>query len=229
MYKQLKVKTIKTQLPEKKGLLVNEKYIKIGRDCFISSSAILGHKSLSNLGKPDARISLGFGSYVLSGAVIYEGARIGKHAIIGHNAVIREHAVIGQRVCFWNNVFIDYNSHVGSNVKIHYNTYVAPGTIIEDDVFLGPGVVFANVIHPGCKFLKKCMKGPVIKKGAQVGANVTVNPYVTIGEKAIIGSGSVVTKNIPKGCFAYGNPAVVKGSIYALKCKTAITNEPYKK
>ncbi|MDD4939872.1 MAG: acyltransferase [Candidatus Omnitrophica bacterium] len=211
------------------NLLIRKKNIVICRGSFVDPSALIGQKSLRLKSKKDLPLFIGEGAYILSGSVVYEGVRIGCRAIIGHNATIREKTAIGKNFLMWGNSVIDYECSIGDNVKLHSNVYIAPQSIIEDDVFLAPGVILANVIHPGCSFLKECMKGPVIKKGAQIGANVTINPYITIGENAMVGSGSVVTRDIPGNSFAYGNPAKIKGSIFGLKCKTGLTDRPYKK
>ena len=92
---------------------------------------------------------------------------------------------------------------------------------------MAPGVTIANDPHPGCDFSKLCMRGPIIKKGAQIGANVTILPFVTIGEGAVIGSGSVVSRDIPPFMVAYGNPAHPTRSIYELTCLTGDTDQPY--
>ena len=71
------------------------------------------------------------------------------------------------------------------------------------------------------------MQGPVIKRGAQIGINACVLPRVTIGEYALIGAGSVVTKDIPPGVVAYGNPARVVGKLDDLICTTGLRDKPY--
>lgn len=71
------------------------------------------------------------------------------------------------------------------------------------------------------------MKGPTIKKGAQIGCNVTILPFVTIGENSLIGAGSVVTTDIPANSVAYGNPAKVRKKISQLRCPLGITDRPY--
>lgn len=211
------------------ALFIEKRYIKTGKSCFIAPSALIGHKSLRHKDKRILPVRIGSNCFILSNVVIYEGVSIGKGSIIGHNTVIREETIIAEKACIWNNAMVDYSCQIGNNVMLHYNVYIAPKTIIKDNVFLGPGVSIANVIHPGCKFLKKCMRGPFIDEGAQIGANSTINPYISIGKNAIIGSGSVVTKDIPAECFAYGNPAKIKGKIYDLNCKSGITDKPYKK
>jgi acetyltransferase-like isoleucine patch superfamily enzyme len=173
-------------------------------------------------------LTIGDAAVIRSGTVVYAGSTIGAHFETGHNVVVREENEIGAHFSIWNNSVIDYGCKIGANVKIHCNCYVAQFTILEDDVFLAPGVTIANDIHPGCPDSRECMKGPILKQGVQVGVNVTILPYITIGERTVIGSGAVVTKDIPPDSVIYGNPARVHGSIHDLKCVTDIRDRgPY--
>jgi UDP-2-acetamido-3-amino-2,3-dideoxy-glucuronate N-acetyltransferase len=72
------------------------------------------------------------------------------------------------------------------------------------------------------------MKGPLIKRGAKIGVNVTLLPHITIGEFSLIGAGSVVTKDIPPYSLAYGHPAMVIKKVTDIKCKKGIIDQPYK-
>ena len=133
---------------------------------------------------------------------------MGARFATGHNVIIREEVRIGDDVSVWSNSVIDYGCTIGDRVKIHTNCYVAQYTELEDDVFLAPGVTIANDLYPGNVVSGESMAGPIIQAGAQIGVNVTILPYVRIGRGAIIGAGSVVTKDVPDRMIAYGNPAV---------------------
>lgn len=170
----------------------------------IDKTAIVGYKTSRSI--KDRKLSIGKEAKIRSGTVIYEGSKIGDNLETGHNAVIREENVIGDNLSIWSNSVIDYGCKIGNNVKIHCNCYIAQSTIIEDDVFIAPGVMVANDRYP----VTKNFEGPVIKRGAKIGINVTILPGVTIGENALIGGGAVVTKDIPANAVAYGNPAEVK-------------------
>ena len=86
--------------------------------------------------------------------------------------------------------------------------------IIEDDVFLGPSCVFTNVINPRAFVERKHeYKQTFVKKGASIGANATIVCGVTIGEYALIGAGSVVTKDVPPYALVYGVPAEIHGKV----------------
>jgi acetyltransferase-like isoleucine patch superfamily enzyme len=163
------------------------------------------------LGYPSSRTAaqtliLGPEARLRSGTVIYAGSEIGSGFETGHHVIVREGTRIGDQVSVWSGTVIDYGCVIGSRVKIHCNCYVAQFTELEDDVFLAPGVTIANDLFPGHPRSANAMAGPLIRAGAQIGVNVTILPYVTIGEGAIIGAGSVVTKDIAPGMVAYGNP-----------------------
>jgi len=92
---------------------------------------------------------------------------------------------------------------------------------------MAPGVMIANDIHPGCEHSRECMKGPTIGARVRIGVNVTILPYVNIGERCLIGAGAVVTKDIPSGSVAFGNPARITGTTESLRCKTGLGDTPY--
>jgi acetyltransferase-like isoleucine patch superfamily enzyme len=89
---------------------------------------------------------------------------------------------------------------------MHSSVFVPEYTVLEDDVRLGPFVVLTNTKYPFSPGAKDTMKGPTLKQGAILGANVTVLPGVIIGRKALIGAGAVVTKDVPEGTVVIGNP-----------------------
>lgn len=188
----------------------------------IDPLAVIGETTPRNIG--DKTLKIGKNAVIRSGSVIYQGTVIGDHFNTGHYVIIREENEIGHHVSIWSNTIIDYGCRIGNNVKIHSQVYVAQFTIIEDDVFMAPGVIIGNDLHPGCEKSRECLKGPVIKKGAQIGLNVTLLPYITIGEGALIGAGSVVTRDIPAGKVAYGNPAKVVADVGDITC---IHNPPW--
>jgi acetyltransferase-like isoleucine patch superfamily enzyme len=163
-------------------------------------------------------LELGEGARLRSGTVVYDGSRIGRNLQTGHNVVIREQNRIGDDVSVWSNSLIDYGCVIGSRVKIHTGVYVPQFTVIEDDVFIAPGCTFANDVHPGCRCSDASMRGPTIRRGARIGVHCTVVPGVEIGAYALVGSGSVVTRDVPPGAVVAGNPARVIGTTKALRC-----------
>ena len=164
-------------------------------------------------------LALGPGSRLRAGTIVYGGSRIGRGLQTGHNVVIREENVIGDDVSVWSNTVIDYGCVIGDRVKIHSNVYIPQFSVIEDDVFIAPGCTFANDMHPGCACSEyENMKGPTIRRGARIGVNVTMTPGVEIGAYALVGSGSVVTRDVPPGAVVAGSPARVVKMTHELRC-----------
>jgi len=190
----------------------------LGQNCHLDEGVILGYPTGRKIEITPTRV--GDHACIRSNTVIYASTVIGAHLETGHNVVIREENVIGDHFSIWNNSTIDYGCKIGSHVRIHNNVYVAQFTTIEDDVFLAPGVMTANDPHPICA---KCMQGPTLKKGCRIGVNVTLLSHVTVGEGALIGAGSVVTRDIPPYTLAYGNPAKPQKSVNDLVCQFDLT------
>jgi acetyltransferase-like isoleucine patch superfamily enzyme len=196
----------------------------LAEGCEIDAGVLLGYPTGRSVASVLLRI--GPGARIRHGTVIYAGTEIGAGLQTGHNVTIREENLIGDNLSIWNNSTIDYGCRVGSNVKIHTNVYVAQFTTIEDDAFLAPGVTIANDPHPGCLLAKECMRGPTIKQGAQIGCNVTILPYVTIGEGALVGAGSVVVHDVPPHTVVVGNPARLLKAVEDLRCPTGRADGP---
>jgi acetyltransferase-like isoleucine patch superfamily enzyme len=208
--------------------IFEEKYReeKMLKELKIDEGVVLNYPTGRNIKKVETII--GHGAKIRKGTIIYESSIIGKNLETGHNVVIREENQIGDDFSIWNNSVIDYGCRIGHRVKVHCNVYIAQYTLIEDEVFIAPGVTVANDLHPVCT---KCMQGPTIKKRARIGVNVTLLPQITIGEEALVGAGSVVTKDIPPYALVYGNPARVVGDVRDLKCKKNLHPQlfPYRK
>jgi acetyltransferase-like isoleucine patch superfamily enzyme len=175
----------------------------------------------------DRRLIIGADAHIRSGSVIYEGCRIGDRLNTGHNVVIREENLLGDDVSVWSGSVIDYGCHIGHRVKIHTNCYIAQFSVLADDVFLAPGVSLANDIHPGCAFSARCMRGPTLEQGVQVGVNVTILPYVRVGAYSLLGAGAVVTADVPPRSVVVGNPGRVIRTLDQLRCSTGLTDVPY--
>jgi UDP-2-acetamido-3-amino-2,3-dideoxy-glucuronate N-acetyltransferase len=154
--------------------------------------------------------------YIHESSYADECAEIGEGTKIWHFCHIMPGAKIGKNCSLGQNVNIGSRAIIGNGVKIQNNVSVYDDVIIEDDVFCGPSCVFTNVINPRAFIERKHeYKKTIIKKGATIGANATIICGITIGEYALIGAGSVVTKDVPAYALAYGNPARVWGKVDA--------------
>jgi acetyltransferase-like isoleucine patch superfamily enzyme len=105
-------------------------------------------------------------------------------------------------------VYIEEGVTIGDNCKIRPFVFIPSGVAIEDNVFIGPNVTFTNDKHPRAQG-NWTLTPIVVKRGASIGANSVILPGVTIGEEALVGAGSVVTKNVKSKTVVVGNPAKV--------------------
>lgn len=145
-------------------------------------------------------------------AIIDKPAKIGTGTKIWHFSHVMSGAVIGKNGNIGQNVFIGGKTKIGNGVKIQNNVSIYDGVILEDYVFCGPSMVFTNDMNPRSKYPKGGhFSITLVKEGASLGANTTIVCGHVIGRHAFIGSGAVVTKDIPDYAMAYGNPARIRG------------------
>lgn len=136
-----------------------------------------------------------------------QSSHIGKDTNIWQFCVILPGAKIGDNCNICSHVFIENDVVIGDNVTIKNGVSLYDGITLEDNVFIGPNVAFSNDRYPRSKNTRFHLERTLIKKGASLGSNVTVLPGVVIGENAIIGAGSVVTRSVPPNVIYAGNPA----------------------
>ena len=117
-------------------------------------------------------------------------------------------------------VEIQKNAKVGRNCKVSSHTFICEGVTIEDSVFIGHGVTFINDSYPRATSNGRLqteadwnVEQTLVKKGASIGSGATILAKVTIGENAIVGAGSVVTRDVPPNAIVAGNPAKILRSI----------------
>ena len=140
-------------------------------------------------------------------AIVDPGARIGAGTKLWQWVHVQGNSVIGEGCSLGQNVYVG-KATIGNNVKIQNNVSVYDAVCIEDDVFCGPSMVFTNVINPRSHIVRKHeYKETLVRKGATIGANAVIVCGHTIGRYAMIGAGSVVTKDVPEFALVVGNPA----------------------
>lgn len=145
-------------------------------------------------------------------ACVDEGCEIGEGTKIWHFSHIMKGCRIGKRCNIGQNVVVSPDVVLGDGCKVQNNVSIYTGVVCGDGVFLGPSCVFTNVINPRAFIERKSeYRKTAIKKGASVGANATIVCGHEIGRYALVGAGSVVTKDVPDHALVYGCPAEIRG------------------
>ncbi len=168
--------------------------------------------------------------YVHPSAEISPDAQIGAGTRIWRQAHVREHAHIGEMCNIGKGVYIDTRVRIGSYVKIQNHVSVFEGVTLEDGVFVGPHVCFTNDLFPRAITPDGRLKGiddweitpTLVKYGASIGAGSVILCGVTIGAFALIGAGSMVTRDVPPHACVFGNPARQHG--YVCRCARLLSN-----
>lgn len=177
-----------------------------GKNSQIFDGVILGFPSRDRMGEDKfPGVCIGDNAVIRPGTIIYCDVTIGNHFSSGHNVMIRENTEIGDRVSIGTSAIIEGNVKIGNDINLQSLVYIPTGVVIEDGVFIGPNAVLTNDRYP--PHGGESLAGPVIKKGASIGANATILPGVTIGENSLVAAGAVVTKDVPPEMLAVGAPA----------------------
>jgi acetyltransferase-like isoleucine patch superfamily enzyme len=160
--------------------------------------------------EPLAPTTIGEGTIVSTGAIVFAGSSIGARVILGDQSCVRERVEVGDDVVLGRGSYIENDTTVGAMTKIQAEAYITAYSTLEDHVFIAPCVVTTNDNYMGRteKRLSE-MRGPTIRRGARVGGGAILCPGVEIGEEAFVGAGAVVTKNVPPRALVVGNPARV--------------------
>jgi UDP-2-acetamido-3-amino-2,3-dideoxy-glucuronate N-acetyltransferase len=150
------------------------------------------------------------GVIVGTSVVLYRGCKLNKSVMVADLASVRENAEIGELTIVGRGVTVENKVRVGSRCKLETEAYITALSEIGDGCFIAPEVTFTNDNFLGrTKDRLKYHKGVTMKRGARIGANVTVLPGITIYEDALVAAGSVVTKDVPARKIVMGTPARV--------------------
>jgi UDP-2-acetamido-3-amino-2,3-dideoxy-glucuronate N-acetyltransferase len=152
---------------------------------------------------------------------IVETEKVGKNTRIWAFAHILPGAVIGEDCNICDQTFIENDVIVGNRVTIKCGVQLWDGITVEDNVFIGPNATFTNDIFPRSKQYPEQFTRTMLRKGASVGANATILPGLVIGQYAMVGAGTVVTKDVPPYAIVVGNPARIIGYTQTDKNDTA--------
>ena len=167
---------------------------------------------------------------------LVETETIGARTRVWAFAHILPKAVIGEDCNICDHVFIENDVSIGNRVTVKCGVQLWDGITIEDDVFIGPNATFTNDMFPRSKHYPEAFSRTIVREGASIGANATILPGLTIGRKAMIGAGAVVTHDVPPNATVVGNPAKIIGyvdsprveanAVIALQQQTAGLNPP---
>jgi len=174
----------------------------IGSDVTIAQNVVIGKRPASGAAsrrkvKDVGPFQIGDGSTVGACAVLYAGSVIGKKVMVADLATIREGCDVADESVVGRCVSVECNTSIGRRVRIQTAAHITGDMIIEDEVFVGPGACFMN--DRKIFGTNKQHVGPTLKKGCAIGSNASIMAGVTVGEGALVGAGSVVTKDVAPG------------------------------
>lgn len=179
--------------------------VKLGKNVIIEDFCVIGKPPV---GKQNGELEtlIGDNSVIRSGTVIYAGNQIGNKFNTGHNAVIREENIIGDNVSIGTLSCIEHHIKIEDGVRIHSQVFIPEFTTLKKNSWIGPNVVITNAKYPKSKNVKENLCGAYVEENAIIGANTTTLPGVKIGKNSLIGSASLVNRDIRDGVVAAGNP-----------------------
>lgn len=159
---------------------------------------------------------IGADAVLRSGVVVYVDVAIGVNVLIGHHTLLRTGVQVGTETQLGHHLTVERATRIGRDVRCSPGSHITSSTVLADRVFLGAGVRTVNDKtltwrHP---HRKPSLAAPRFDTGAKIGSGTTVLAGVTVGEHALVGAGSLVTRDIPPGALAYGHPARVHGEAY---------------
>lgn len=220
--------------------IINIERVKIGDKISIDPNAVVGYFQFGNWSGSEeipktiigneciiepfvvvyAGAEIGDRAKLFSGSNVYSWVKIGSEFFLGNGASVREHVSIGNHVKIGTNSVILPHVKLEDRVSIHSLAMIGEHVQIREGAWIGPGVMIYNTIHPKayrCPEKERCdVEGaPVIGRHVRIGGGSIINPFVTIGDYAVVASGSVVTTDVPENAVVVGSPAriIKKGDL----------------
>ena len=173
----------------------------------IDAASVVGSHCVIGLPTPLAegrRLEIGRGAVIRSHAVIYEGSTFGERLETGHHVTLREGLDVGRNLRVGSGADLLGSSRIGDFVRMHSGVFVCQGATIGNFVWLYVNTILTDDPHPPND---DCLVGPTIEDYAVVAANCCVGPGVTIGQGAVVGASSMVTRDVAPGKLVLGVPA----------------------
>jgi acetyltransferase-like isoleucine patch superfamily enzyme len=193
----------------------------LGEGVRVLENAVVGKQPSLGASSTAAReplppATIGAGTIVSTGAIVFAGTTIGANCIVGDQSCIRERVQMADDCILGRGSLIENDTTVGAGTRIQAEAYVTAYSTLEEDVFIAPCVVTTNDNFMGrTERRRELMRGPTIRRGARVGGGAILLPAVEIGEEAFVGAGAVVTKDVPPRMVVVGSPACVLRAVEA--------------
>ena len=194
--------------------------VRLGPNCIAEDFSIVGVPP-RGFDPGQLETVIGADAVLRSHTVIYAGNIIGRGFQTGNKVNIRELNEIGDEVSIGTLSVVEHHVTIGHGVRIHTQAFVPEFSVLEDGCWIGPNVVLTNAKYPLSPGVKDQLAGPIIRRGAKIGANATILPGVVIGEHALVGAGAVVVRDVPAYAVVAGNPARVIGQLADLPYQLA--------
>jgi acetyltransferase-like isoleucine patch superfamily enzyme len=189
--------------------------VRVLENAVVGKQPSLGSKSTAKR-DPLPPTTIGDGTVVSTGAIVFAGSSIGGSCIVGDQSCIRERVTMADDCILGRGSLIENDTTVGAGTRIQAEAYITAYSTLEEDVFIAPCVVTTNDNFMGRTEQRKAlMKGPTIRRGARVGGGAILCPGIEIGEEAFVGAGAVVTKDVPARKLVVGSPARVLRDVAA--------------
>lgn len=182
--------------------------VRLGKNCVVEDFAVIGVQPAGH-GTESLETVIGDNAVIRSHTVIYAGNVIGDNFQTGNKANIRESNNIADDVSIGTLSVVEHHVTIGRGVRIHTQAFIPEYTVLEEECWVGPNVVITNAKYPKSPNAKAELKGAHVMRRAIIGANSTLLPGVTVGEHAVVGAASVVTKDVPARKVVVGNPMTV--------------------
>ena len=181
--------------------------VKVLEGAVVGKQATLSPRSTAKR-EPLGPTTIGEGTIVSTGAIVFAGSEIGARVILGDQSCVRERVEIGDDVVLGRGSYVENDTTIGAMTKIQADAYITAYSTLEEHVFIAPCVVTTNDNWMGrTEERHGNVKGPTIRRGARIGGGAILCPAVEIGEEAFVGAGAVVTKDVPARAVMVGNPA----------------------
>jgi acetyltransferase-like isoleucine patch superfamily enzyme len=154
---------------------------------------------------------IGAGAVVRAGATVYAAVQLAVNVVVGHHTLLRTAVQVGADTQLGHFLSVERQVRIGRDVRCSPGSHITSSTVLADRVFLGAGVRTINDRTLTWRDPRHKLVAPRFATGAKIGTGCVVLSGITVGEHALVGAGSVITRDIPAGALAFGHPARVRG------------------